>query len=49
MLGHRKESIEEMLLALEYPSLFEKQELATCKLELHWPILIQVAILTTTQ
>ncbi|EJO2871759.1 SIR2 family protein [Klebsiella pneumoniae] len=34
MLGHRKESIEEMLLALEYPSLFEKREIATCKLEI---------------
>ncbi|HDH0709072.1 TPA: SIR2 family protein [Klebsiella aerogenes] len=34
MLGHKKESIDEMLLALEHPSLFEKKELASCKLEI---------------
>ncbi|HGE8321569.1 SIR2 family protein [Serratia marcescens] len=34
MLGHRKDSIDEMLLALENPSLFTKNELATCKLEI---------------
>lgn len=34
MLGHRKASVDEMLLALEQPSLFEKHELATCKLQI---------------
>ncbi|AMG99257.2 hypothetical protein AL485_08775 [Serratia liquefaciens] len=34
MLGYRLESIDEMLLALEYPSLFEKTELAHGKLHI---------------
>ncbi|EHN8812616.1 SIR2 family protein [Enterobacter hormaechei] len=34
MLGHTREAIDEMLLALEHPSLFDKKELASCKLEI---------------
>lgn len=34
MLGHRKEARDEMLLALNYPTLFKKTEIASCKLEI---------------
>lgn len=34
MLGYRLQAIDEMLLALNYPSLFKKDELSNCKLHI---------------
>ncbi|EOV8836303.1 SIR2 family protein [Cronobacter dublinensis] len=34
MLGYRMEAVDEMLLALEQPTLFKKDEIATCKLQI---------------